>query len=370
MNRIINDIDIFKLIQKEHISNEDYQVLFMLYQPIIGVEAINLYLTLVQEKKLTARINLDFTHGRLKTLLKISTTQLILALQQQEAVKLINTYYYSLKSTYIYELFSPLKANDFFVHSSLNNQLLTQIGKNNYERQKFYFLKNDIEITENYVNISQSENSIPPTLQLQNTLNNIYSTEKKSYSNPYYSFTNQQQPSMKVNLNVAQTKLVAKNNVKDINNTLALMQNKSPEEYLITLTNQAPTIKLQQILTTLTNDFHLNNAIINCLLEYVWFKNNKRLEPNYIIKIAKTFQEHNINTIDSALNHLKLAYAHSKKNPYQKFEQESLWSTPTAVTPTNFNKTFSSKQQTINLLNNKTLTQEEINSILKEFDAH
>lgn len=374
MNRTIKDIDIFKLSQLEHINSEDYQILFMLYQPIIGIEAINLYLTLVQEKLLTKRINLDFNHGRIKSLLKLSSTQLLVAFQQLEAANLINTYYYSLKSIYIYQLRSPLSADDFFANAYLNSQLLKQVGSLNYERQKFYFLKSNIEITEDYVNITQQENTIPQPLTLKTALNNIYSVQEQSeIPKPIYSFQNKTQSHiMKVNLNTYDNKIVskAKDNSQIINTTLNLMQQKSPEEYLKNLTGKAIiTDKIKTTLKTLTNNFRLNNAVINCLIEYVWFKNNKRLEPNYIIKIAETFQENKINNIDDALHHLKLAYAHSKKNPQQKFQQESLWSATEQVTANNFNKNLTKNHKDDN---NKNIifTEEEINNILKEFDTH
>lgn len=371
MNRTINDIDIFKLNQMEHINSEDYQILFMLYQPIIGIEAVNLYLTLVQEKLLTKRINLDFNHGRIKSLLKINSTQLLVAFQQLEAANLINTYYYSLKSTYIYQLCSPLSADDFFANTDLSSQLLKQLGSLNYERQKFYFLKSDIEITENYVNITQQENTIPQSLTA--ALNNIYSVQETTeIPKPIYSFQNKTQShTMKVNLNTYDREIVTKDNSKIINSTLNLMQQKSPEEYLKTLTGKVLiTDKIKTTLTTLSTNFNLNNAVINCLIEYVWFKNNKRLEPNYIIKIAETFQENKIDNINDALRHLKLAYAHSKKNPQQKFQQESLWSTTEQVTTNNFNKKLIKNHKVDNNKKNITLTEEEINNILKEFDAH
>ncbi len=373
MNRTIKDIDVFKLSQLEHINSEDYQILFMLYQPIIGIEAINLYLTLVQEKLLTKRINLDFNHGRIKSLLKLSSTQLLVAFQQLEAANLINTYYYSLKSTYIYQLRSPLSADDFFANTYLSSQLLKQLGSLNYERQKFYFLKSDIEITEDYVNITQQENTIPQPLTLKTALNNIYSVqEQNEIPKPIYSFQNKMQSHiMKVNLSTYDNKIVSKDNSQIINTTLNLMQQKSPEEYLKNLTGKAIiTDKIKTILETLTNSFHLNNAVINCLIEYVWFKNNKRLEPNYIIKIAETFQENKINNIDDALRHLKLAYAHSKKNPQQKFQQESLWSATEQVATNNFNKNLIKNHKVDNNNKNIIFTEEEINNILKEFDAY
>ena len=366
MNRIINDIDNFKLIQSEYIGNEDYQILFMLYQPIIGIEAINLYLTLIQEKTLTKRINLDFNHGRLKTLLRISTTQLLIAFQQLEAVNLIKTYHYSLKSTYIYQLLLPLSANNFFANNTLNNKLLTQLGSLNYERQKFYFINNDIEITENYIDISEQENSQAPTLTLQSALNNIYATHQQLESNPIFSFHSKPQPTMKVNMTTSTPEIVVKNNSELFNNTLLLIKQKLPEEYLTILTANTPTQKVIATLHTLTNDYQLNNAIINCILEYVWFKNNKRLEPNYIIKIAQTFQENKITNIDDAMKHLTVAYSRSKNNIKQQFQQESLWTSVIKTT----SKTSNNPAPLVTTNTSSTMTPEEINHILKEFDAH
>ncbi|WP_308150042.1 DnaD domain protein [Spiroplasma sp. AdecLV25b] len=369
MNRIINDNDIFKLIQHENINTENYQTIFMLYQPIIGIEATNLYLTLIQEKILTKRINLDFNHGRLKSLLNISTTQLLVAFQQLEATKLINTYYYPLKSTFIYEIFSPLTADDFFANAHLNEKLLNQLGRNDYERQRFYFLNNNIEITDNYINISQEENTIPQTVSLKSVLNNIYSVQKQEpMPTPIYSFMKPETPAvMKVNLNATPNDFIAKHNSREINDTVSLMQTKSPEEYLTSLTKTTITSKLKMTLSTLSHDFHLNTAVINCLIEYVWFKNNKRLEPNYMIKIAQTFQEYKITNVEDALKHLKMAFARSKKTPQHQFQQESLWTSQ--ITNSNFKPTTET-QQTNNNIKTTTMSQEEINNLLKEFDAH
>lgn len=377
MTRMLNEFDTFKLLMNDSIDAVDNQIIFMLYQPIIGTNAISLYLTLLQEKQLTNRINLDFNHTRLMLLLNIDKVELLNAFKKLEAFDLIVSYYYSTKSTYIYDLKRPLSADLFFKTEKFQASLLEKLGTLQFERQKYYFLKNEPELTDDFINISSTDlhdekagNSAHTSLQIMlNNLNKVeaplsnfnsnlvnnFSYQNKITSNKYQPHANLEKES---NINVAQ-------NTALFSNTLNQMQNQKPEEYLLALTKKIIDAKLKTTLHLLTTEYHLSNSVINCLFEYVWFKNNKRLEPNYILKIAKTFQDNKINDINDALKHLKLAYSKSKKHSFNlnNYQQNVLWTKDDLPM---LDKTGG--KDAANPQNSGTMTQEEIKRILKEID--
>ncbi|MDQ7983219.1 MAG: DnaD domain protein [Spiroplasma sp.] len=369
MQRIINETDTFQVILKENIDHADYQYLFMLYQPIIGVNAINLYLTLVQEKNLTNRINLEFNHKRLMLLLNLNEIELLEAFQKLEVYKLLISYYYQLKSTYIYQLQKPIMPKHFFANPEFENNLINKLGSLQFERQKYYFLKSQPEVTEDFTNISHSidEKISPSRVNLQQLINKLNQTkseiiikQSRVKTKPHQLRANSQVATQNLNIN-------SKN---ILNEMLNLMQEKNPEEYLTHLTKKPIDNKLKNTLKQLSLTYHLNNEVINCLIEYAWFKNDKRIEPNYIFKIAQTFQENKIDNINDAWKHLKLAYLKSKKNSFsygKTYHQDVLW--------TNDQIDFDFNNETINDNQTKNdqknlMTEKEITKILEEFDKH
>lgn len=362
MPRIINESDTFQLLVKENIDSQDYQYLFMLYQPIIGVQATNLYLTLVQEKHLTDRINLDFTHARLMLLLDFNQVELLHAFQTLEAHQLLSSYYYPSKATYIYHVKKPLNACEFFADEKLAAKLKHQIGTLQFERQKYYFLRTQPEITDDFIDVT-TEFTMPDEEQESNKINlqQLMVNLNKAQTNiknvkPFTQATNNF-AQLKANLTTSPTTNISyvKNNV--IANQVAT---KTPEAFLIKLTGQAINAKLKQTLHQLTFNYHLNDDVINCLIEYVWFKNH-RIEPNYILKIAKTFNEKDINTVADARQHLTLALQKSKKSSYgpKKYQQDVLW----------VNDVYEFDQsKTKKMTNDNSVSEQDITKILEEID--
>ncbi|RKX67247.1 MAG: hypothetical protein DRP42_00780 [Tenericutes bacterium] len=55
----------------------------------------------------------------------------------------------------------------------------------------------------------------------------------------------------------------------------------------------------------LRSQFSIKEEIVNILFDYSLMKNNYVVVANYIIKIAETLNEKNINTLDGVKNHLK-----------------------------------------------------------------
>lgn len=127
--------DSYTVINKTLLTDLDKKNLINLYEPIIGCLAISLYLTLWSDLDKTETISKDFTHHHLMTFLKTKLDYIKEARESLEAVGLIKTYIKQDKDInhYIYELYSPISAYDFFNHPVLNIVLYNNIGENEYK---------------------------------------------------------------------------------------------------------------------------------------------------------------------------------------------------------------------------------------------
>jgi len=159
--------DTYQVINKSIITEEDKKILNMLYLPIIGPLPIMLYnLFLVDLDKLQV-ISLQNNHAHLLSTLRISANEYVEARNSLEAIGLLKTYLKNdTVNSYIYELYSPISAYDFFSHPIFNMILYNNVGKKEYEKLSLYFKKPKIN-KEEYVDIthsfSQIFKSIPST---------------------------------------------------------------------------------------------------------------------------------------------------------------------------------------------------------------
>ena len=127
--------DSYTVINKTLLTDLDKKNLINLYEPIVGCLAISLYLTLWSDLDKTETISKDFTHHHLMTFLKAKLDYIKEARESLEAVGLIKTYIKQDKDInhYIYELYSPISAYDFFNHPVLNVVLYNNICENEYK---------------------------------------------------------------------------------------------------------------------------------------------------------------------------------------------------------------------------------------------
>ncbi len=132
--------DIYQVVNKSLLNEYDKLVLSMLYMPIIGNVSISLYESLYNELKANSYISVELTHHHLITNLGISLNELKTARMKLEGIGLLKTYYMEGNvNSYIYELYSPISANEFFNHTIFNMVLYNTLGKEEYERVFNYF---------------------------------------------------------------------------------------------------------------------------------------------------------------------------------------------------------------------------------------
>ena len=131
--------DSYTVINRTIITERDKQIVSMLYQPIIGYAAVSLYYTLISEINDDV-IGEDTSHHHLMSRMQLKLDDIVVAREKLEAVGLMKTY---LKkdsiNQYVYLLYSPLDANEFFNHPILNIVLYNNLGKKEYEKVLNYF---------------------------------------------------------------------------------------------------------------------------------------------------------------------------------------------------------------------------------------
>ena len=126
--------DIYQVIDKSLLNEQDRFVLNNLYMPIIGYSAIVLYLKLQSEANGTY-VSGELTHHHLMTSMTLTLDNIKEARLRLEGIGLLKTYYNEGDvNSYIYELYSPMSAQEFFSHPIFNVVLYNNVGKNEYNR--------------------------------------------------------------------------------------------------------------------------------------------------------------------------------------------------------------------------------------------
>ena len=122
--------DIYQVVDKSLLSENDKLVLNMLYMPIIGNMAISLYLKLHTEAS-TTLVSQELTHHHLMNSMGTTLDNIKEARLKLEGIGLMKTYYHSDEiNSYVYELYSPVSASEFFSHPIFNVVLYNNVGMN------------------------------------------------------------------------------------------------------------------------------------------------------------------------------------------------------------------------------------------------
>jgi len=132
--------DTFVVVNRTILNENDRKIISMLYQPIIGSMAVSLYYTLWADLDKTELLSAEYTHHHLMTSLRIKMESIVTARKKLEAVGLLKTFVKKGNvNNYVYEMFSPISANEFFNHPILNIVLYNNVGKKEYESLLKYF---------------------------------------------------------------------------------------------------------------------------------------------------------------------------------------------------------------------------------------
>jgi len=172
----------FVMLREELPAN--YQVaLTHLYQPLIGIEAIALYQTLLEE--LNFQDHEPQTHHTLMNYLTLPLTEIYKARLKLEGIGLLSTLKKELnnKTTYTYELCKPFAPKDFFNDAMLSQLLYHHIGHFKYDslRKHYETVETDRgeEITASFHDVFET---FRPTLDTEITVSSANSAKEESTS--------------------------------------------------------------------------------------------------------------------------------------------------------------------------------------------
>ncbi len=181
-NITILPADTYIVVNKTVLHEEDRRLLTMLYQPIIGYTAVSLYFTLIDDLDEFNRLSNDLTHHHLMSIMQLRLEDIMIAREKLEAVGLLKTY---LKkgsvNNYVYLLYSPISANEFFNHPILNIVLYNNIGKKEYDKRQEMFKIPRVRLTD-YEDISHKFNEVFKSSNLKpfEVIENIEKREEAS----------------------------------------------------------------------------------------------------------------------------------------------------------------------------------------------
>lgn len=132
--------DRYVVINKSLLNDSDRLVLTMLYQPIIGSMALSLYFTLWADLNKTEIMSNEYTHHHLMNVMSLKLDEIVASRKKLEAVGLLKTFFkLGQINNYVYELYSPLSASEFFANPILSSSLLSGVGKKEYQALVTYY---------------------------------------------------------------------------------------------------------------------------------------------------------------------------------------------------------------------------------------
>ena len=168
MNLSILPADTFIVINKTILTDYDKKLLLNLYQPIIGTIATNLYLSFWAYLDKSELFSTEWSHHHLMTNTQLNLDTIVVAREKLEGIGLVKTYYKKDSvNNYIYELYSPLNAYEFFNNPILSTTLLSNIGKTEFEKLINYYKLPNINLS-SYENITHSFNEVFDTIDNPN----------------------------------------------------------------------------------------------------------------------------------------------------------------------------------------------------------
>lgn len=144
--RELQPVDAYEIRMSRPFSENDRKLLTLFYQPLIGSEAMSLFMTLWADHDEQAR---EYNHYHLMNVLSLPLLPIFEARISLEAIGLLRTYVKNEGETrtFLYDLLPPLDAKTFFEDPLLSTFLFSKIGEQAYRNLRNRFLSTPIEPT-------------------------------------------------------------------------------------------------------------------------------------------------------------------------------------------------------------------------------
>lgn len=147
--REVHPKSIFKAAISYPLSDQEQVILTQLYQPMIGAQALSLFLTLLSEVN-ESGVSESLFHADLITMLDISIKQIQSARVKLEGIGLMSTFVKhdsELGTTFLYRLNHPESVERFFKDEVLSLTLLNSVGQRKLTKLFDRFKPNFVNLT-------------------------------------------------------------------------------------------------------------------------------------------------------------------------------------------------------------------------------
>lgn len=142
--------DLYRVELHYPLDEVQTDILYYLYQPLVGSDALQLYMMLVIEGKRMNRFLKPSSLSRLTSFLSINYTELEKRFQALEAIGLLKTFVKHVDqiTQYIYQLQSPLTLKAFFKNQILSSLLQESLSPEDFQKTVQYFKINIEDLSE------------------------------------------------------------------------------------------------------------------------------------------------------------------------------------------------------------------------------
>lgn len=172
MKSVLMPADTYIVLNRTILNDHDRKLLVMLYQPIVGSTAINLYFTLWSYLDKLEITSMSWTHHHITNSMGVTLSEFVSAREKLEGIGLIRSYVkIGNVNNYVYEMFSPLSAHEFFNNPILSTVLYTNIGNDEFKKVKEYFKIPRINLS-GYEDITSKFNEVYESTSFINSVSN------------------------------------------------------------------------------------------------------------------------------------------------------------------------------------------------------
>ncbi|AGY41694.1 Helicase loader DnaB [Mesoplasma florum W37] len=355
----------------KELSKIDHEVLFNLYQPIIGSSAIGLYNTLILESNWSKKLNSSpFTLERIALITASPEKQLKKNLGKLSKLKLIKCFKSKKSGNMAIVVNLPLSPKQFFENQATRGWLLKKVGEENFELAHLQFKNKEFNIDDldyevedlfennednelDLIDIEQAVETIKKDVYICDEMLNLFELNnilikkgvliefnesvksnldalllKKEFSIEFIAelLVNHYKKSIKeidwIALNI-EFKAISKEFIrKTFGNDLSdddinIINSFNSTEWL-TFYNKCMDVEADQnvidIISSLKTRYNLSDGILNCLISYSYLKNNKKFIYNYVVKIVESLKNKQISTTKELYTYLKNVSKKTDKN--------------------------------------------------------
>ncbi|WP_062047817.1 replication initiation and membrane attachment family protein [Bacillus sp. JCM 19034] len=174
-------IDRYTVRLEQYITDDDKQIITLLYQPLIGPIANSLYVTLISQLEKEQYWSRENTHRQLMIILGTSLEVIYEERKKLEAVGLLKSYKSTDEhgSSYIYEIQPPMTPKQFFENDVLSVYLFNRLGKTYYRQLRDRFIVPTID-SQQYQDVTYAFDEVFTSIHHSEMVSSLKSDDGKT----------------------------------------------------------------------------------------------------------------------------------------------------------------------------------------------